>query len=46
MKPYYEIGIKSTIARELFDIAITPGDWLPYYHFGARLIPSEVLYKR
>ena len=45
MKPYYEIGKKSTITNKLFDIAISPGDWLPYYHFGARLIPPEVLYE-
>lgn len=43
MKPYYEIGTKSAVTNKLFDIAISPGDWLPYYHFGARLIPPEVL---
>jgi len=45
MEPYYEVNTKSTIKDEVFDIAITPGDWLPYYHFGARLVPPEVLNK-
>ena len=45
MEPYYEVNTKSTIKDEVFDIAITPGDWLPYYHFGARLVPPEVLHK-
>jgi len=43
MKPYYEVNTKSTIKDEVFDIAITPGEWMKYYNFDARPILPEVL---
>jgi hypothetical protein len=45
MTPYYEIGKKSSITNRLFDIAMSPGEWSPYYHFGVRGVPPEVLYE-
>lgn len=45
MKPYYEIGRKSTIKDQLFDLAISSSEWLPYYHFGAKVVPPEILYE-
>ena len=45
MKPYYEIGNKSTIKDEVFDIAITPGEWVKYFNFDARPILPEVILK-
>jgi hypothetical protein len=45
MKTYYEIGIKSTIAKELFDIAITPGEWVKYYNFDAKPMLPEIILK-
>ena len=43
MKPYYEIGRKSTIKDQLFDFAITPSEWIKYYNFDAKLVPQEIL---
>lgn len=45
MASYYEIGRKSSIKDELFDIAITPGEWIKYYNFDARPIAPEVILK-
>ena len=45
MKPYYEVGTKSTIKDEVFDIAITPGEWVKYFNFDARPILPEVILK-
>jgi len=45
MKPYYEIGRKSTIKDEVFDFAISPSEWLPYYNFDAKQLPHELIYK-
>lgn len=45
MKPYYEIGSKSTIKDEVFDVAITPGEWVKYFNFDARPILPEVILK-
>lgn len=43
MKPYYEIGRKSTIKDQLFDFAITPSEWIKYYNFDAKVVPQEIL---
>ena len=43
MKPYYEIGRKSTIKDALFDFAITPSEWIKYYNFDAKVVPQEIL---
>lgn len=45
MKPYYEIGKKSTIVKELEDFAFSPSDWLPYYNFDAKRIPPEIVFQ-
>ena len=45
MKPYYEIGKKSTIKEEVFDFAISPSDWMPYYNFDAKQLPHELIFK-
>jgi hypothetical protein len=45
MKPYYEIGKKSTIKDEVFDFAISPSEWMPYYNFDAKQLPHELIYK-
>ena len=45
MKPYYEVNTKSTIKDEVFDIAITPGEWVKYFNFDARPILPEVILK-
>ena len=45
MKPYYEIGRKSTIKDEVFDFAISPSEWMPYYNFDAKQLPHELIYQ-
>lgn len=45
MKPYYEIGKKSTIVKDLEDFAFSPSDWLPYYNFDAKRIPPEIVFQ-
>ena len=45
MKPYYEIGKKSTIAIDLMDFAITPSEWVEHYNFDAKRIPSEIIFQ-
>ncbi len=45
MKPYYEIGKKSTIKDEVFDFAISPSEWMPYYNFDAKQLPHELIYQ-
>ena len=45
MKPYYEIGRKSSIKDEMFDRAITPGEWAKYYNFDARPIAPDTILK-
>ena len=45
MKPYYEIGKKSTILKDLEDFAFSPSDWLPYYNFDAKRIPPEIVFQ-
>jgi hypothetical protein len=45
MKPYYEIGKKCTIKDEVFDFAISPADWMPYYNFDAKPLPHELIFK-
>ena len=45
MKPYYEIGRKSTIKDEVFDFAISPTEWMPYYNFDAKPLPHELIFK-
>lgn len=44
MTPYYEIKLKSSIKDQLFDAAITPGEWVKYYNFDARpIVPDLIL---
>jgi hypothetical protein len=45
MKPYYEIGRKSSIKDELFDVAITPSEWVKYFHFDAKPVMPNILVK-
>ena len=45
MKPYYEIGKKSTILKDLEDFAFSPSDWLPYYNFDDKRIPPEIVFQ-
>ena len=45
MKPYYEIGRKSTIKDQVFDFAISPSEWMPYYNFDAKQLPHELIYQ-
>jgi len=45
VKPYYEIGKKSTILKDLEDFAFSPSDWLPYYNFDAKRIPPEIVFQ-
>ena len=45
MKPYYEIGKKSTIKDEVFDFAISPSEWMPYYNFDAKQLPHELIFQ-
>ncbi len=45
MKPYYEIGRKSTIKDEIFDFAISPSEWMPYYNVDAKQLPHELIFK-
>ena len=45
MKPYYEIGRKSTIKDEIFDFAISPSEWMPYYNFDAKQLPHELIFQ-
>ena len=40
---YYEIGTKSTIAKELYDYAFNPQPWFPYYNFSAKPIPPDIV---
>ena len=45
MKPYYEIGTKSTIAQEVLDYAFSSSPWFPYYNFSAKPITPEIVAK-
>ena len=45
MTPYYEIGRKSTIKDQVFDFAISPSEWQPYYNFDAKQLPHELIYQ-
>jgi hypothetical protein len=45
MKPYYEIGKKSTITNDLMDFAITPSEWVEHYNFDAKRIPPEIIFQ-
>jgi hypothetical protein len=41
--PYYEISIKSTIAKELYDYAFNPQPWFPHYNFNVKPVPTELI---
>ena len=45
MKPYYEIGKKSTIYKDLQDFAFQPSEWTEYYNFEAKHIPHELIFQ-
>ena len=45
MKPYYEIGKKSTIFKDLQDFAFSPSEWAEYYNFDAKRIPPEIMFQ-
>lgn len=45
MKPYYEIGRKSTIYKDLQDFAFSPSEWTPYYNFDAKRVPPEIIFQ-
>ena len=40
---YYEIKIKSTIAKELYDYAFNTQPWFPHYNFNVKPIPTELI---
>ena len=40
---YYEIGTKSTIAKELYDYAFNSQPWFPHYNFNVKPIPAEII---
>jgi hypothetical protein len=40
---YYEIKIKSTIAKELYDYAFNSQPWFPHYNFNVKPIPTELI---
>ena len=40
---YYEIEQKSTLAKQLMEEAIRPGEWFDYYNFKARPITPDKL---
>ena len=43
MNPYYEIGTKSTIAKELYDYAFNTQPWFPHYNFNVKPISTELI---
>jgi len=45
MKPYYEIGKKSTIFKDLQDFAFQPSEWTEYFNFDAKRIPPEIIFQ-
>jgi hypothetical protein len=45
VKPYYEIGKKSTISKELEDFAFSPSEWVEHYNFDAKRIPPEIIFQ-
>jgi len=45
MKPYYEIGKKSTIFKDLQDFAFQPSEWIEHYNFDAKRIPPEIIFQ-
>jgi len=45
MKPYYEIGKKSTIFKDLQDFAFSPSEWVEHYNFDAKRIPPEIIFQ-
>ena len=45
MKPYYEIGKKSTIFKDLQDFAFQPSEWAEHYNFDAKRIPPEIIFQ-
>ena len=45
MKPYYEIGRKSSIYSALRDFAFTPSEWASYHKFYAKPIPAEIIFE-
>ena len=42
---YYEVNTKSTIKNEVFDLAISPTEWMPYYNFEAKPLPADIFLK-
>ena len=42
---YYEVNTKSTIKEEVFDFAISPTEWIPYYNFEAKPLPADIILK-
>jgi hypothetical protein len=45
MKPYHEIGKKSTIFKDLQDFAFQPSEWIEHYNFDAKRIPPEIIFQ-
>ena len=42
---YYEIKIKSTIDKELYDYAFNPQPWFPHYNFNVKPIPPDIIHR-
>ena len=42
---YYEIGTKSTIAKELYDYAFNSQPWFPHYNFNVKPIPPDIIHR-
>jgi hypothetical protein len=45
MKSYYEVATKSIIKDEVFDYAISPTEWMPYFNFEAKPLPADIVLK-
>ena len=42
---YYEVNTKSTIKNEVFDFAMSPTEWMPYFNFEAKPLPADIVLK-
>ena len=42
---YYEVNTKATIKNEVFDFAMSPTEWMPYFNFEAKPLPADIVLK-
>lgn len=45
MTPFYALSVKSVIADELLDFAMSSSAWRPYFNFSALQVPFDLAYK-